>query len=125
VTRDKVGAMVKDINNAHGSIEKANKMIEKAREMINKAEAMLAKTIPIHEADSKYLEELTTEKEMLREEEAKASRELAQVEAHLATLAAEFTDEMKREAAMKAKEERRRRMLSLEDRLKSYANHHA
>jgi exonuclease VII small subunit len=95
VARSRIGAIVNDINNAHDSIAKANKMIEKAREMISKAEAVLEKSKPLHEADTLYLDGLKTEKIVLREEEAKISQELAQVEAYLTSMTTDLTEEMK------------------------------
>jgi chromosome segregation ATPase len=118
--RDRVGALVRDINEAHNSIEKANKMIEKAKDMIRKAEALLSRSMPIHNSDSQHLEALAGEKITLKAEEAKVAQELAQARAQLATLTVELPENMKREAIMKAEEEKRRRVLLLEEKLKTY-----
>ena len=95
-------------------------MISQAKEMINKAEALLAKTQPLHDSDSQQLEILAAEKTVLKEEEAKVSQELAQAKAQLVTLTAGLNEDMKREAAMKAEEEKRHRILHFEEKLKSY-----
>ena len=100
-------------------------MIEKAREMITKAEAVSAKSRPLRDADTVYLNGLNDEKMVLREEEAKISQELALAEAHLVELTTDITEEMKQEAALKIKAERRQRILSLEDKLKLYIEHQA
>ena len=118
--RDRIGALVKDMNEAHNSIEKANKMIEKAKDMIRKAEALLSRSRPIHDSDSQHLEALASEKITLKAEEARVAQELAQARAQLATLTAELPENMKREAVMKAEEEKRRRVLLLEEKLKTY-----
>lgn len=78
--------------------------------------------IPLHEADTIYLGGLDSEKLILREEEVRISHELTAAEAHLATLTTGLTEEMKQEATMKAAEERRRRILFVEDKLKSYVD---
>ena len=119
-THNKVGILVKDMNDARHSIEKANMMISQAKEMINKAESLLAKTQPLHDYDSQQLEILAAEKTVLKEEEAKVLQELAQAKAQLAALTAGLNEDMKREAAMKAEEEKRRRILHFEEKLKSY-----
>jgi chromosome segregation ATPase len=118
--RDRIGVLVKDMNEAHNSIEKANKMIEKAKDMIRRAEALLSRSVPMHDSDSQHLEALASEKIVLRAEEAKAAQELAQARAQLATLTAGLPENMKREAVMKAEEEKRRRVLLLEEKLKTY-----
>jgi exonuclease VII small subunit len=118
--RDRIGALVKDMNEAHNSIEKANKMIEKAKDMIRKAEALLSRSRPIHDSDSQHLEALASEKITLKAEEAKVAHELAQARAQMATLTAALPENMKREAVMKAEEEKRRRVLLLEEKLKTY-----
>jgi chromosome segregation ATPase len=118
----RIKALLSDMDNARSSIEKANKMIEKARDMIAKAEVVLEKSAPLYEADSSSLEALENEKLVLRGEEARISREIASVEAHLATLAGGLTEDMKREASMKAEEELRRQVLLARSKVKSYAN---
>jgi hypothetical protein len=57
---------------------------------------------------------------MLRAEEAKASQELAHAKVQLAALTAGLPEGMKQETIMKAEEEERRRVLHLEEKLKSY-----
>ena len=93
--------------------------------MITKAEVVLAKSRPLRDAETVYLNGLNDEKMVLREEEAKISQELALAEAHLAELITDLTEEMKQKAAMKAEAERRQRILSLEDKLKMYIEHQA
>ena len=66
------------------------------------------------------MEALASEKIILKAEEAKVAQELAQARAQLATLTAELPENMKREAVMKAEEEKRRRVLLLEEKLKIY-----
>jgi chromosome segregation ATPase len=118
----RIKALISDMDNARSSIEKANKMIERARDMIAKAEVVLEKSAPLYKADSSSLEALENEKLVLRGEEARVSREIAAIEAHLATLAGGLTEDMKREASIKAEEERRRKILLARNKVKSYVN---
>jgi tmRNA-binding protein len=71
------------------------------------------------------LEGLENEKLVLCGEEARVSREIAAIEAHLATLTGGLTEEMKREASMRAEEERRRKVLLARNKVKSYVHRRA
>ena len=92
-------------------------MIEKAKDMIRRAEALLSRSVPMYDSDSQHLEALASEKIVLRTEEAKAAQELAQARAQLATLMVGLPENIKWEAVMKTEEEKRHRVLLLEENL--------
>jgi len=94
--------------------------VKRAEEMIRKANLLLSKAIPVRLEETARLEQLRAQNEELARQGSSQRATLAEVEARLAQ-AVDFNEaELRSQALAQAADDRRTRLASLGDRIRSY-----
>ena len=99
----------------------AEDKIAKAEKMIRKANLLLSKAIPVHLEETARLEQLKAQSEELARQELSQRATLAEAEARLAQ-AEDFNEaELRSQALAQAADDRKTRLNTLGERLRSYS----
>ena len=108
------------IDASNSALLDAKDKIEKAKEMIRKANLLLFKTEPMRLEEIAQLEQLKAQNdEVLRQELAQRAT-LVEIEARLSQTSSFNEAELRSQALIRAVEERKNRLATLEERIKSY-----
>ena len=98
----------------------AEDKIEKAKEMIRKANLLLSKAEPVRLEEIARLEQLKAQNDEVLQQELAQRATLAETEAHLSQTTSFNEVKLRSQALIRAAEERKNRLATLEERIKSY-----
>ena len=98
----------------------AEDKIGKAEEMIRKANLLLSKAEPVRLKETARLEQLKAQNDEVLRQELVQRATLVEIEARLAQTASFNEAELKSQALIRVAEERKTRLASLEERIRSY-----
>ena len=94
--------------------------IEKAKEMIKKVNLLLSKAEPVHLEEIAQLEQLKAQNDEVLQQELAQRATLIEIEARLSQTASFNEAELRSLALISAAEERKNRLATLKERIKSY-----
>jgi len=108
------------IDASNSALLNAEDKIEKAKEMIKRANLILSKTEPVHLEEIARLEQLKTQNDEVLQQELAQRATLAEIEARLSQTTNFNEAELRSQAFIRAAEERKNKLVILEERIKSY-----
>ena len=108
------------IDTSNSALLNAEDKIEKAREMIKRANLLLSKAEPVRLEEIARLEELKAQNDEVLQQELAQRATLIEIEARLSQTTSFNEAELRSQAFIRAAEERKNRLVILEERIKSY-----
>jgi len=108
------------IDASNSALLDAEDKIEKAKEMIKKDNLLLSKVEPVRLEEIARLEQLKAQNNEILQEEIAQRTTLAEIEARLSQTVSFNGAELRSQAFSRAAEERKNRLVILEEQIKSY-----
>ena len=108
------------INASNSAFLDAEDKIEKAKEMIRKANLLLSKAEPVRLEEIARLEQLRAQNDEVLQQELAQRATLVEIEARLAQTVSFNEAELRSQALIRAVKERKNRLATLEERIRSY-----
>ena len=94
--------------------------IEKTKEMIKKANLLLSKAEPVRLGEIARLEQFKAQNDEVLQQKLAQKATLIEIEAHLSQTASFNEAELRSQALIRAVEERKNKLATLEERINSY-----
>jgi len=108
------------IDASNSALLDAEDKIEKAKEMIKKANLLLSKAEPVRLEEIARLEQLKAQNDEVLQQELAQRATLVEIEARLSQTVSFNEAELRSQALIRVAEERKNRLATLEERIKSY-----